>query len=166
MLSALVRQRKVISSRQDNLIFVDDKKCINFCSNDYLGLASNESIKNAFIEGINKYGLGSAASAFVSGYFSSHQQLEENFAEFLNRDRAIYFNSGYQANLGVMQSLVQRKDAIISDKLCHASIIDGVILSRANHQRFEHNSTTHLKKILGSTVGKKTVITERVFSME
>jgi 8-amino-7-oxononanoate synthase len=166
MLNASVRTRKVVSSRHNNMIAVDGHNCINFCSNDYLGFACDERVKSAFIAGVQEYGFGSGGSALVSGYFKPHQQLEEEMAQFLGRERAVYFNSGYQANLGVMQSLTTRADTIISDRLCHASTIDGITLSRAKHQRYQHNSPTHLDKVLESTTGNKVVVTEGVFSVE
>ncbi len=162
----LLRKRVVVGSRNDNYIISDGKECINFCSNDYLGLATSESIKAAFIEGVDRYGFGSGSSALVSGYFTPQQQLEEKFAEFLNRERAIYFNSGYLANLGVISALNGRDNTIISDKLCHASILDGIQLSRADHHRFRHNDIDHLKSILQSVTGHSTIVTEGVFSME
>jgi 8-amino-7-oxononanoate synthase len=164
-INSLLRKRVVIESRNDNRIISDRIECINFCSNDYLGLTTSETVKKAFVEGVQQYGFGSGSSALVSGYFSPQQQLEEKFAEFLNRDRAIYFNSGYLANLGVISALNGRSNSIISDKLCHASILDGIQLSKAKHHRFRHNNVTHLEKILKSLNGN-TVVTEGVFSME
>ena len=161
----LLRKRVVVGSRNDNHILSDGKECINFCSNDYLGLATSESIKAAFIDGVQQYGFGSGSSALVSGYFTPQQQLEEKLAEFLNRDRAIYFNSGYLANLGVISALNGRNSNIVSDKLCHASILDGIQLSKAKHHRFRHNNVTHLEKTLQSVTGS-TIVTEGVFSME
>lgn len=164
-INSLLRKREVVDLREDNRIIFDKVECINFCSNDYLGLATSETVKKAFIEGVQQYGFGSGSSALISGYFTPQKQLEEKFAEFLNRDRAIYFNSGYLANLGVISALNGRNNIIISDKLCHASILDGISLSKAKHYRYHHNNVTHLEKMLQSLNGG-TIITEGVFSME
>lgn len=90
--NSLLRKRFVITGREhDNLIKVNDQSCINFCNNDYLGLANHPAVKEAFIKAIQLYGTGSTSSAMVSGYFKPQQQLEEKFAEFLLRDQAIFF---------------------------------------------------------------------------
>jgi len=156
----------VLESRDDNKVIINNTECINFCSNDYLGLATNSEVKKAFIDGVNEYGFGSGSSALVSGYFKPQKILEEKFAAFLGRGKAIIFNSGYHANLGVISTLAQRNDIILSDKLCHASLLDGIQLSRAEHHRYQHNDLEHLEEKLKS-VGKNCfIITESVFSME
>ena len=161
----LLRRRIAISERGDNWVKIDGRSCINFCSNDYLGLANHPKIKESFIEGIRKYGTGSGSSALIAGYFKPQQQLEEKFAEFLNRDRAVFFSSGYMANLGVMTSLLNRESIVISDRLCHASLLDAIQLSKAKHYRCRHNDLAHFKFLLHS---KKPnfVVTEGNFSME
>jgi 8-amino-7-oxononanoate synthase len=158
-LQHLIRKRAIINKQ----------KIINFCSNDYLGIAADASVKHAFIKGVEKYGLGSGSSPVVSGYNKPHKQLEEKFAEFLNRDRAVLFNSGYHANLAVMTVLADRQSAIFSDKECHASIIEGIVLSRARHYRYQSNDVCHLEKLLKHNSFQKTssrfIVTESVFSM-
>ena len=149
--NALLRKRFIVTGRENsNLIKVNGQSCINFCSNDYLGLANHPTVKEAFIEGIQTYGVGSSSSALVSGYFKPQQQLEEKFSEFLARDQAVFFNSGYMANLGAITSLSERKDVILSDKLCHASLLDAVRLSNAQHYRFRHNDLVHFDYLLHS----------------
>lgn len=164
--NALFRKRFVITGRgNNNLIKVNGHSCINFCSNDYLGLAIHPTVKEACIEGIQTYGVGSSSSALVSGHFKPQQQLEEKFSEFLARDEAVVFNSGYMANLGTITSLGGRKDVILSDKLCHASLLDAIQLSNAQHYRFKHNDLTHFNYLLHSKK-PNILITEGIFSME
>src|SRR5690242_13044868 len=111
----LFRHRHTIEGRDDAMLSIYGKSVLNFTSNDYLNLANHPDVKNAFIEGVQTYGLGSGSANFVSGYFKSHRALEEAFCEFLNRDRAILFNSGYHANLGVISSLANKNSVIIAD---------------------------------------------------
>jgi 8-amino-7-oxononanoate synthase len=164
----LTRKRFVIKERNNTKITIDSKKLINFCSNDYLNIASHPQIKRAFIDGINKYGFGSSSSNLISGYYHSHRALEEKFAEFLQRDKALLFNSGYHANLGVITTLTNRNSTIIADRLCHASIIDSILLSQANHLRYKHNDLADATRLLAqqNKIQKKFLITEGVFSME
>lgn len=152
-----------IDQRDGNHIVVDGKRLINFCSNDYLGLATHPDIKKAFIQGIEKYGVGSGSSVAISGYYESQRRLEDTFAEFLQRDAAIFFNSGYHANLGVISTLCGRHDVIVSDKLCHASLLDGIQLSRAKHFRYQHNNMRNASELMCENA---LVISESVFSME
>ena len=161
----MLRQRFVIAERNNTSIVIDGKKLVNFCSNDYLNLASHPTIRKAFIAGVNKYGMGSSSSSLISGYYQPQHELEERFAEFLQRDRAILFNSGYHANLGVITTLAKRDSTIISDRLCHASIIDSIVLSRAKHHRYQHNDYKHAATLLNKPQ-KNLLITEGVFSME
>lgn len=166
----LIRNRFAVKARMDNnLIRVGKKLLLNFCSNDYLSIASHPALKKAFIRGIQQYGTGSGASALVSGYYRSHQILEEKFAEFMERDRAILFNSGYHANLGTIVALAHRQSKIFADKLCHASILDSIRLSRAKCIRYLHNDVAHLEALMNSTTLKSKdslLITEGIFSME
>src|SRR3989339_713979 len=93
-----------------------------FCSNDYLGLATDPRVQKALISGVEQWGVGSGASPLVSGYFAPHQQFEITMAKFLGQERALFFNSGSMANLGILPSLVDRKSLVLSDKYCHASL--------------------------------------------
>src|SRR6185437_17041195 len=120
----LLRRRRTVDQRFDILVKVDEQWAVQFCSNDYLNMATHPAVKKSFAKAANQYGLGSGSSNLISGYYKSHQVLEEAFAEHFNRDRAILFNSGYHANLGVFQTLANRQSIVISDKLCHASLID------------------------------------------
>lgn len=162
----LIRQRMVINARKDNVVSVNNKTCIDFSSNDYLGIANHTKVKQAFIKATNEYGVGSCSSALVSGYSKYHFQLEEKFAEFLNRDKALLFNSGYHANLAVMTTLADRNSIIFSDKLCHASLLDGILLSRAKHVRYRHNDIQQLAELLANNKTNKLLVSESVFSMQ
>lgn len=163
----LIRKRYAIADRNENEICLADNCLVNFSSNDYLGIATHPAIKKAFIKGVERYGFGSGGSALVSGFYRPHRALEEKFAEFLQRDDAVLFNSGYHANLGVISAVANRHSAIFLDKLCHASIIDGVHLSRAHYFRYAHQDLNHLCRLADeSEANNKFLITESVFSME
>ncbi len=139
-----------------------DNNMINFSSNDYLGLSKSEEVSQAFIEGVKLYGFGSGSSPLISGYYSSTRKLEEAFADVLGKERAIFFNSGYHANMGVIQAL---QYPIIMDKLCHASIIDGSRLSGNKFYRYRHNDLNMAEKLLQKSPSSL-LISERIFSME
>lgn len=164
----LIRERVIIAERQHQRITIDGKEYINFCSNDYLNFADEPKIKKAFIEGVERYGFGSGSSAQISGFYYPHKMLEEKIAEFFKRERALLFNSGYLANIGVIATLVNRSGTIFSDKFCHASILDGIHLSRAKHIRYRHNDLNHLKTLISRQkhINNTIVISEGVFSME
>jgi 8-amino-7-oxononanoate synthase len=155
----LMRQRQIVKAN------VNDKVHINFSSNDYLGLMQHPTIASAFSDAIKKYGFGSGASAMVSGYSDAHSELEQQFEKWLKVDRTILFNSGYLANIGVISSLVNRSSSVLSDRLCHASILEGIQLSRAKHYRYQHCNSEHLQK-LAETKNADLIVTESVFSME
>ena len=161
----LARQTIAFSERDKDSIYINDDRYINFTSNDYLGISNHPEITKAFIKGIESFGFGSCSSVLVSGYSSIQQKLEEQFAEFVGRDRAIFFNSGYMANLGVITALAIRKSVIFSDKFCHASLLDGILLSKAKHFRYQHQNIEHLK-YLASIACPDIIITESIFSME
>ncbi len=161
----LFRHRHTIENRDDTAISIHGKSVLNFTSNDYLNLTNHSDVKKAFQEGVEKYGLGSGSASFVSGYFKSHRLLEDAFCEFLNRDRAILFNSGYHANLGVLTSLAHQNSVIIADKLCHASLIDGMILSRAKYYRYRHADLKRAQSLVEQHENPL-LVTESVFSMQ
>jgi 8-amino-7-oxononanoate synthase len=162
----LLRKRKVISHVDQNHIVIDGKTAINFCSNDYLGLAQNKAVKKACIQGIEEYGFGSASSPLISGYYAPQQALEEAWAEFLGREKALYFNSGYAANTGIFSALLGRENTVLADKLVHASIIDGLRLSRAKFLRYQHNDLDDLENQLKQEKSVDAIVTESIFSME
>lgn len=162
----LLRKRFLIENRNGANITLQGKPVVNFCSNDYLNIADHPKIKDAFIRGIHDYGSGSGASSLVSGYFKPHYLLEEAFSEFLNREKSILFNSGYHANLGVLPVFAKRNSVVIADKLCHASLIDGIVLSRAKHARYHHNDMAHAEKLLKQYSNNTLLVTESIFSMQ
>lgn len=164
---SLLRKRQCIEEKNHNHIVIDGKALINFSSNDYLSISSDDKIKTALKEGAEKFGLGSSASALICGYHSPHQALEEKFAAFLKRERALLFSSGYLANLAVMNTLGTKNSAVFSDKLCHASLLDAISLSRAKHYRYQHNNPEHLKfRLTQNNLSEKYILTESIFSME
>jgi 8-amino-7-oxononanoate synthase len=162
----LIRERFVINKRIYNHVKIENTNILNFCSNDYLGMSSHPLVKNAFIQGVQLYGVGSGASALVSGFYRSHKMIEEQFAEFFQRDRAILFGSGYLANIGIIRALVNRHGAVLADKFCHVSILEGIQLSRAKCVRYLHNNVNHLKSLFAQSNNYQCLVTESVFSME
>ena len=163
----LYRQRRQLESAQGPEVRVDGRSCLAFCSNDYLGLASHPQLKQALIEGVERFGVGSGASHLVVGHSSAHQQLEEALAEFTGRPRALLFSTGYMANLGVINALLGRQDAVFEDRLNHASLLDGGLLSGARFQRYQHNNVDGLRQRLANTEARrKLVVTDGVFSMD
>lgn len=146
---------------------VAGREMLSFCSNDYLGLAADPTVAKALIESVVKYGVGSGASHLVSGHYDVHDQLEERLARFLGCERALYFTTGYMANVGVIPALVGRGDAVFADRLIHASLVDGALLSRANLTRYPHNDMAALETALqASTAPRKLIVTDGVFSMD
>ncbi len=164
----LFRQLLETESAQGRRVILNGKSLLNFCSNDYLGLASNPQIIESFRLGAEKYGVGSGASPLVCGRSSAHRGLEEAVAELTRRDKALIFSSGYLANLAIINALAPgRSDQIFEDKLNHASMIDGALLSRAKLFRYSHASTESLEATLaGKPSSRKLVLTESVFSMD
>jgi len=150
-------------------IYLGGEEYIDFSSNDYLGLSCHPRLVAAFVEAAGKFGTGASASRLLSGDLSLHHELEEKTAAFKGKEAALVFNSGYQANIGIIPSLCGRRDAVFSDRLAHASIIDGILLSGAAHLRFRHNDAGHLEKLLKerrASFGEALIVTESVFSME
>ena len=163
----LQRHRRLIESPQGTHITVDGKPYLSFCSNDYLGLANHPQLIAALQSGAQQYGVGSGASHLVSGHFVTHQQLEYQLAEFVHKPAALLFSTGYLANLGTVQALVGRGDAIFADKLNHASLNDAMLLSRAEIKRYRHNDVAQLEQMLAkAATGRKLIITDAVFSMD
>jgi len=162
----LLRLRKIAHSSQSTEMVFDDQKVINFCSNDYLSLANHPKIKEALIEGVNRYGIGSGASHLVSGHSESHHNLEEALAEYTGQQRALLFSSGYSANLGVFSALRDEIDWVLQDKLNHASLIDGNRLIGLPIQRYLHNNLESLENKLKKQTGTGLIVTDNVFSMD
>ncbi len=156
-----------IDGAQGRVITIDNKPLLNFSSNNYLSLANDTRLIEAAKEALERYGVGSGASRLISGNMKPHKELEERIARFMGRERALLFNSGYHANIGLIPAIVGRRDEIFVDKLCHASLIDGSILSRAGIKRYPHRDTEALEGLLKkSGKGRKLIITDAIFSME
>jgi len=170
----LLRTMREVESAQGAHIVLDGKEVINLCSNNYLGLANHPALKEAAIEAIKKYGTGASASRLISGTSSLHKKLEEKIAEFKGTERALVFNSGYAANVGVISALVGRGDVIFSDKLNHASIVDGCLLSGAEFKRYPHKDIDALEEMLRkfsnairpTQCARRLIVTDTVFSMD
>lgn len=142
---------------------------VDFSSNDYLGLSAHPSLVAAAMGALEKYGVGAGASRLMSGDLAIHHELEREVAAFKGAEAALVFNSGYQANTGIVPALFGRRDAVFADQLCHASQLDGAILSRAKLLRFRHNDPEQLERMLGKHRGsfdRALVMTESVFSMD
>lgn len=165
--TGLKRVLREVDGAQGRVITIADKPLLNFSSNNYLSLANDARIKEAAKEAIELYGVGSGASRLISGSMKPHKELEERIARFMGRGKAILFNSGYHANIGIIPALVGRNDEIFADKHCHASLIDGSILSRANIKRYPHRDMDVLEGLLKRAgKGRKLIITDGLFSME
>lgn len=165
----LLRQLKPISSRQKGRIYFEKKEYIDFSSNDYLGLVNHPKLIEVSKKAIEEYGTSSTASRLLSGDLKIHHCLEEKVAHFKNKESALVFNSGYQANVGILSCLYTKEDVIFSDRLNHASIIDGIILSGARLFRFQHNDLNHLEYLLKNErekFKKALIVTETIFSMD
>ncbi|MBE0440080.1 MAG: 8-amino-7-oxononanoate synthase [Gammaproteobacteria bacterium] len=162
------RQQRVRSGQQGVDITLDGQRFLSFCSNDYLGLANHPALKKAFIDSVERDGVGSGAAHLLTGHSCYHDQLEQALADFTGHQRALLFSSGYQANLGVIDGLMARDDVIIQDKLNHASLLDGGRLSPAKQLRYQHNDMTALARRLTSTqsVERKLIVSDAVFSMD
>ncbi len=166
--SGLRRRLRDVTSANGPHILIDGKELVNLCSNNYLGLASHPALKKAAQDATEKYGTGAGASRFVSGNNILYKELEEKLARFKKTEAALVYGSGYLANLGVISALVNKDDVVFSDKLNHASIIDGIILSRAECKRYPHKDTRALMELLKSAKNfrKRLIITDALFSMD
>jgi glycine C-acetyltransferase len=159
---------RTIESPMDGRIVVDGHNVLNFCANNYLGLANHPRLKEAAKGAIDRYGIGPGAVRTIAGTMTLHAELEERLAAFKNAEAVITFQSGFAANLATIPALVGRGDVIFSDQLNHASIIDGCRLSRAQIVAYEHNDVDDLRRRIAETseYGQRLIITDGVFSMD
>ena len=172
--SGLYRTLRTIEGPQGPRVKIDGKDIVLLCSNNYLGLADHPRLKEAAIKAIERYGVGSGASRLVSGTMKLHEELEERIARFKGTEAALVFNSGYTANTSVIPALVGRGDIVFSDKLNHASIIDGCVLSRAELKRYQHKDVEGLEFLLkdgrseerGARSPRRLIVTDSIFSMD
>ncbi len=161
------RFRRVADSPQQPVMRIDGREVVTFCSNDYLGLANHPQIVAAFQQAANEFGVGSGAAHLIDGHSRYHHRLEAALAEFVGYPRALLFSTGYMANLGTVQALVGPGDAVFADRLDHASLLDGALLSRARLQRYPHNDVAALARRLESSKAEtRLVLTDGVFSMD
>ncbi|MGL4411768.1 MAG: serine palmitoyltransferase [Bacteroidales bacterium] len=157
-----------IESDQDTEVLMNGKKVLMFGSNSYLGLTNHPKIKEAAIAATNKYGTGCAGSRFLNGTLDLHLELENKLAEFVGKEEAIIYSTGFQVNLGVVSCLTGRQDYVIWDEMDHASIIEGRRLSFSNSLKFKHNDMNSLEKVLEKCESDKIklIVVDGVFSME
>jgi 8-amino-7-oxononanoate synthase len=163
----LRRTRRVVEAKDGPHLRVDGRPVLAFCSNDYLGLAQHPRLIQAAQQAAARYGVGSGGSAMISGHEAPHDALERELAAFVDMPRALYFGSGYMANVGLVPALVGAGDAVFSDALNHACLIDGVRLSRAQAHIYPHGDLAALAaQLAGSPARRKLVVTDAVFSMD
>jgi len=158
---------RVISSEQDTVVTMNGRRMLMMGSNSYLGLTNHPRVKEAAIAALRKYGTGCAGSRFLNGTLDIHIELEAALAKFVGKDAALCFATGYQSNLGAIQSMVSRNDYIVTDKFDHASIIDGCKLSGGKMVRFAHNNMVDLVRVMETIKGKNAlIVVDGIFSME
>jgi 8-amino-7-oxononanoate synthase len=163
----LLRRRLVRESGQGSHIRIEGREYLAFCSNDYLGLAGDPRIAKALTDAAQRFGVGEGASHLLTGHALQHARLEEKLAEFVGAPRALLFSTGYQANIGTITALAGADAAVFSDSLNHASLIDGVRLSRAQIVRYPHVDLDFLGEAMSrSKANLKLVVTDGVFSMD
>lgn len=165
----LYRDFRVSSDTAGAYFTYNDKKFLQLSSNNYLGLANDERLKEASIKAIEKYGLGSTGSRLTSGTHKLHVELEEKIAELKGTEKALVFSTGYAANVGILSSILTENDAVYSDELNHASIIDGIKLSKAAKFIYKHCNCFDLERLLQENHNKyriNLIVTDSIFSMD
>jgi glycine C-acetyltransferase len=166
--SGLYKTERIISSQQGAEIEVNGKKVLNFCANNYLGLSSNADVIKAAHKAIDSHGYGMSSVRFICGTQDIHKILEKKISDFLGTEDTILYAACFDANGGVFEPLFNEEDAIISDALNHASIIDGVRLCKAQRYRYEHNNMDDLERKLkeASSARSRIIVSDGVFSMD
>jgi glycine C-acetyltransferase len=166
--AGLYKDERILQTPQGSKIKVKNKDVINFCANNYLGLANDKRLVKAAKEGLKKFGYGLSSVRFICGTQTIHKQLEESIAKFLEKEDSILYSSCFDANGGLFETLLTKDDAIISDALNHASIIDGVRLCKAERKVYQHADMDDLKKQLEESKNfrMKMIATDGVFSMD
>lgn len=165
----LYRRRRVVESPAGRELVLAGRRFLNFCSNDYLGLAADPRVTAAFKAGADRWGVGSGASHLVAGHTAAHQELEAALADFTGRPRALLFGSGYAANVGTLGALLGPRDHVFEDRLNHASLLDGGRLSRAGFEWYEHADSADLASRLEahrSSSRRKLIVSDGTFSMD
>jgi len=165
--AGLARRLRRVDSAQDTWVVVDGQRALLLCSNNYLGLANHPALVEAAQRAAQDYGVGAGASRLISGSMRLHHTLEEELAAFKGAEAALLFNSGYHANVGTITALVGKDDAVFSDALNHASIVDGCRLSGARVVVYRHCDMEALEaQLAGTTARRRLVVTDSVFSMD
>jgi glycine C-acetyltransferase len=166
--AGLFKQERIISSPQGAEITVNGKTVLNFCANNYLGLSSHPKVIAAAEKAIKSHGYGMSSVRFICGTQDIHKELEQKISKFLGTEDTIIYAACFDANGGVFEPLLNEQDAIISDELNHASIIDGVRLCKAQRFRYKHNTVEELQNILKETqnLRHRIIVTDGVFSMD
>lgn len=168
----LYRSVRISESSQQPHMQINGEKHLAFCSNDYLGLANHPSVIQAFKKTAEKFGVGSGAAHLINGHSIEHQKLEEELAAFTGRERALLFSTGYMANLGTVNALLERGDKLYADRLNHASLIDAGILSKSKMHRYAHNDIEALNRLYeraslqNNTPPNSMILSDGVFSMD
>ena len=165
----IFKEEKTILSKQSNIVKTKfNNKMINFCSNNYLGLANKKEINNEAIKSIQKYGFGMASVRFICGTHDIHKKLETTISNFLHKEDTILYSSCFDANTGLFETILNEGDAVISDELNHASIIDGIRLCKAKRFKYNNNDMNSLESKLvdAKNFKKKLIVTDGVFSMD
>ncbi|KAF3977621.1 MAG: 8-amino-7-oxononanoate synthase [Methylococcales symbiont of Iophon sp. n. MRB-2018] len=162
----IYRSRRLVSSSQGVCIEIDGKKVINFSSNNYLGLANHPEVIESFKKATNQYGVGTGSAHLICGHTSSHHALEEELAAFTGRDRVLLFSTGFMANIGIISALLTRGDFVFEDRLNHASLLDGGLLSGAIFKRYMHKDIENLQTKIKLSKRKSLIVTDGVFSMD
>src|SRR6059058_1102222 len=164
----LAKRERLLQGPQGSAIQVAGREVINFCANNYLGLANHPAIVEAAHEGLRRYGYGMASVRFICGTQDLHKQLESAIARFLNKDDSILYSSCWDANGGLFETILGEDDTVLSDELNHASIIDGIRLCKAKRVRFRHADMGELERGLKEASGSRLrlIVTDGVFSMD
>ena len=166
--SGLYKDERIIESPQNSTIKVNNLNVLNFCANNYLGLSNHPDVIQASIDGIKRWGFGLSSVRFICGTQSIHKELENKISGFLKKEDTILYTSCFDANGGLFETLLDKDDAIISDELNHASIIDGVRLCKASRYRYKNSNMQELESILKETQGfnNRLITTDGIFSMD
>ena len=165
----MYRTRRRLSGRQGREVVVEGRRLVNFCSNDYLGLAGDRRVAEALKQGVERWGVGSGASHLICGHTAAHAELEEAVAAFAGRPRALVFGSGYAANMGTINALLTVGDHVFEDRLNHASLLDGGWISRADFRWYAHRDTNALSSQLegvATSPTRKLIVSDGTFSMD
>lgn len=162
------RRWQTCDAPQGRWVTVNGQRLLNFCSNDYLGLANDERLKKAAKDAISRRGLGSGSARLVCGTMPEHVTLEKQISALKQTEACLLFSTGYMANIGVIPSLVGREDVVLADKWNHACLVDGALLSRATVKRYAHRDMTMLKSVLAKSgrYRRRLIVTDSVFSMD